>query len=1186
MRTACRIVVPSLLGFVLLISPLAARAADEVQAKGRSPELTAEQRAKLTERDGLVREAEELRGQGKYAEALERATRALRLTRQVRGDESLEAAEDLARVAELHELSGDFKPAVQTRRQVLALRQKLDGEQHWRTGDARRALAFAEKLARLNEEQRAKVVAALRKGQEALRLDQQGKYAEAERKAVEVLATFQELLRKDCAESARMWDLLGSARWGRHDARGAKEAMERALGMRQAVLEKVHPDLGWSLYDLGMVLQDLSDLKGARAHLEEAVRIWKASMGRDHLLAGIGLYNLGNMQYELREYAAAKKSYEEALAISRKGWPPDSTDIAASLNSLGNVQVKLREYAAAKKSYAEALAIHRKALPQDHPYIAGSLNNVALAQENLREYAAAKKSYEEALAIFRKALPQSPPMAMSLNNLGNLQLRLREYAAAKKSYEEALAIRRKVLPKDHPDIALSLIGLGNLQYELREYAGAKKSYEEALAIRRKVLPEDHPDIALSLINLGTVRWNLREYAAAKKSYEEALAIHRKALPEDHPDIASSLISLGNVRWNLREYAAAKKSYEEALAIHRKALPQDHTDIAMNLDNLGSLTYLSGIDLGSAVSHLAEATDIHHGDQIHLAVAQAEKEQFTTAADTSRCLDLLLSASIATDAQPNQLYTRVVRVKGSVTTQQRWARQLRDTKDPETARLLGKLQGLTRQLTGLSVSDRPAGPSGTPQDMAALIQNLSEERAELERKLSARSAVYRALQEQALLGADDIRAELGKSHNVALLDFVDYLHWGVLTQWLRIPFSERRLVAFVVQPVQKSVTVVPLGSSELMAQRIDRWRASYGAGKAPPEGSADPAAELRKHLWEPLEKHLKGVKVVLVSPDGPLHGLPFAALPGAEPGTFLVRDYAFAVVPIPQLLPQLRKRIPQREKEPPSLLLAGGIDFGPSQARDREARTGKLPPIPTFKPLRGTESEVNDLRAQFEDTFPDAPAPKVLRRDKASKQAFLTAAAAHRFLHLATHGFFASPSEKSALDVAQRSTLLRDGLRMRVEATGRHPGLLSGVVFAGVNRPDRRPEETILTALEAGELDLGKVELVVLSACDTGRGHVAGGEGVLGLQRAFQLAGARCVVASLWSVPDEETHQLMREFYRRVWSDKPVAKAEALRQAQLWMLDNWKPRGGLVRQGTKGPPPPYVWAAFVLSGDWR
>ena len=253
---------------------------------------------------------------------------------------------------------------------------------------------------------------------------------------------------------------------------------------------------------------------------------------------------------------------------------------------------------------------------------------------------------------------------------------------------------------------------------------------------------------------------------------------------------------------------------------------------------------------------------------------------------------------------------------------------------------------------------------------------------------------------------------------------------------------------------------------------------------------------------------------------------------------------------------------------------------------QEAPAGKLPPVPVYGPLPGTESEVNDLEKRFRRTFPQAPPPLVLGEDQATKQAILAAAPSHRFVHLATHGFFAGESESSILLAEQRAALQRGDLRLLAGVAGRHPGLLSGLVFAGVNRSDRRPEETILTALEAAELELGQVELVVLSACNTGRGQVAGGEGVLGLQRAFQLAGARSVVASLWRVPDEETHQLMREFYRRVWSDKPVPRVEALRQAQLWMLENWKPRGGLERPAPQGPPPPYVWAAFVLSGDWR
>ena len=341
---------------------------------------------------------------------------------------------------------------------------------------------------------------------------------------------------------------------------------------------------------------------------------------------------------------------------------------------------------------------------------------------------------------------------------------------------------------------------------------------------------------------------------------------------------------------------------------------------------------------------------------------------------------------------------------------------------------------------------------------------------------------------------------------ALIDLVDYFHWQAPAKGQAEPSFEQRLLAFVVRPERPEVILIPLGPSEVIAELINRWRASYGIGKVPPAGTTDPGAELRKRLWEPLAAHLEGVKVVLVSPDGPLHGLPWAALPGSHPGTFLVHEYAFAVVPVPQLLPELLRGKPRLANQQPSLLLAGGIDFGQENARDAGAPAGKLPPVPVYRPLAGTESEVNDLEKRFRRTFPQAPPPLVLGEDQATKQAILAAAPAHRFLHLATHGFFAGESESSILLAEQRAALQRGDLRLLAGVAGRHPGLLSGLVFAGVNRSDRRPEETILTALEAAELDLGQVELVVLSACNTGRGQVAGGEGVLGLQRAFQLAG--------------------------------------------------------------------------------
>jgi CHAT domain-containing protein len=135
----------------------------------------------------------------------------------------------------------------------------------------------------------------------------------------------------------------------------------------------------------------------------------------------------------------------------------------------------------------------------------------------------------------------------------------------------------------------------------------------------------------------------------------------------------------------------------------------------------------------------------------------------------------------------------------------------------------------------------------------------------------------------------------------------------------------------------------------------------------------------------------------------------------------------------------------------------------------------------------------------------------------------------------------------------------------------------------------------LTAFEASELDLRRVDLAVLSACETARGQVRSGEGVLGLQRAFQLAGARTAVTSLWKVDDQATQALMARFHRNLW-EKRMGKLEALREAQLWLVnEGWKHpelnlRSGLVRPVAKlkkgDAVSPFYWAAFVLSGDWR
>jgi CHAT domain-containing protein len=229
-----------------------------------------------------------------------------------------------------------------------------------------------------------------------------------------------------------------------------------------------------------------------------------------------------------------------------------------------------------------------------------------------------------------------------------------------------------------------------------------------------------------------------------------------------------------------------------------------------------------------------------------------------------------------------------------------------------------------------------------------------------------------------------------------------------------------------------------------------------------------------------------------------------------------------------------------------------------------------------------------IKDTFSERFEDGRTTD-LRKAKATKPSVRQAMMKHSYLHLATHGFFAPPQVRSALDGGERSSA--DDPSGLARASGWHPGLLSGLVLAGANTlPQEGEEDGILTALEVAELDLTRCELAVLSACETGLGKVAAGEGVLGLQRAFQVAGARSVVSSLWSVDDEATRKLMVAFYEALWNEsRPSSRAEALRQAQLVMLREGYKRG-MVAADDAGDRqrrvPPYFWAAFVLSGDWR
>jgi CHAT domain-containing protein len=370
----------------------------------------------------------------------------------------------------------------------------------------------------------------------------------------------------------------------------------------------------------------------------------------------------------------------------------------------------------------------------------------------------------------------------------------------------------------------------------------------------------------------------------------------------------------------------------------------------------------------------------------------------------------------------------------------------------------------------------------------------------------------------------------------------------------------------------------LGSAAAIERALEAWRGQIQKGGA----GIETGQKVATLIWEPLRPHLNGVQTMLVAPDGDLAFLPWVALPDREPGSFLLERYAIAAVGSGRELVQLARR--RRDIAPAGLLAVGGVDYGHGEAaakvpvmasRSAPLTRGEL----QFGALPTSAEEVEAIVRLFRQHFHGQV--EILNGPHATKDRVRAALLGKRYLHLATHGYFAPPEQKSMMTPDDDPTGLRafEGMGRR-EVSGWYPGLLSGVFCAGVNDPHTDPGTGVIdlgagvmTAEEVAGLDLKGTELVVLSACETGLGRVAGGEGVLGLQRAFQIAGARTVVASLWRMDDTATRKLMGLFYTNLWK-KHLPAAEALRQAQLTMLN----------EGVGAGVSPYYWAGWTLSGD--
>lgn len=939
----------------------------------------------------------------------------------------------------------------------------------------------------------------------------------------------------------------------------AKELYSYALATAEKILGARHPDRARYLGGLGSVALAQGDYRRAKDYFEKALATYEAVRGEEHPDTATAATNLGTVLEILGQAEKAVPYHERALAIDRKKYGDRSLQTAATLANLGVAKEDLGEFAVARSLFEESLEIRREKLPPGHPAIAQSLTNLGALSHALGDLAAAQTYYEEALAIRHKALgPVHSRTASSWNNLGAVCEERGDLVCARENYERALAIWEEAVGPDHPDTALGLNNLGMVLAALGYPERALQLLTRARAIWEKAYGPDHPAVATSLENLASLFNFIDDPESERDLLERALDIRIRKQGEKHIDVALTHHNLGSVLHQLGRLPESRHHLERAVALREELLGADHPDTAASLRELAA-TEVAAQNLDRALD-LAERAATIEERRVRSVLRLGSDEQRrlfqrTTGGGMHWAVTVHLRHRPDDPRAARLALTAILRNKGRAldfSALQR--RQLR--------RLGADVQGLLRRLAELRREQaalllRPAPSRSSLEELAAEI-----------RKVEAELARRGASEESESPAIDLAAVQKALPPEAALIEFVVYQPWDA--QARGNPWGTPRYAAYVLRATGEPAGI-DLGEAAAIDQKAESFRQALAQSWIDPTPAGRHLDVLTLEKLRPL---LGDAQTLLIAPDGDLNLIPFAALID-EHGSYRIERYRISY------LASGRELLPDREetcenREPP--LVIGGPDFGAPVAAPKAGD-----PYPaSVDPLDGAAAEAAAIGTLF-----DLAPSRILTGSSASETA-IKLVHGPRVLHLATHGFFLPDS--SAADTPGAAG---DRLPARARETQVEVYLRSGVALAGYNRRQqaRGPDDGLLTALEAMELDLCGTELVTLSACETGLGEARSGQGVFGLRRALALAGARSQLLTLWKVADQATKDFMVSFYAQ--ARQGVPPAEALRRTQLAALQaspgtESDPRG-VARLGEPAPrwaagrAHPYYWASFVLSG---